>query len=140
MAAPDQTPSYSFRPASERDAPEVAACVNAAYRHYIERIGKPPGPMMEDYATVIRERRVTVAESRGKIIAVLVLAITEEGFLLENVAVNPSHRGNSLGRTLIELAEAEARREGFDSIYLSLHARENDREPGLIRQDRLRRI
>jgi len=97
------------------------ACVEAAYRHYIERIGKPPGPMTEDYAKVIQERRVTVAENRGKIAAVLVLAVTAEGFLLENVAVDPSHRGKGLGRTLIELAEAEARREGFDSIYLYTH-------------------
>jgi GNAT superfamily N-acetyltransferase len=77
--------------------------------------------MTEDYAKVIRERRVTVAESQGNIIAVLVLAVTEEGFLLENVAVDPSHQGKGLGRTLIELAETEARREGFESIYLYTH-------------------
>ena len=52
---------------------------------------------------------------------VLVLAITGEGFLLENVAVDPSRRGSGLGRKLLELAEAEARREGFDSIYLYTH-------------------
>ena len=77
--------------------------------------------MTEDYVKVIRERRVTVAESGGKIIGVLVLAVTEEGFLLENVAVDPSHHGKGLGRILIESAEAEARREGFESIYLYTH-------------------
>jgi GNAT superfamily N-acetyltransferase len=121
MAASHQTSRYSLRPASERDAPAVTACVNAAYRHYVERIGKPPGPMTEDYAKVIRERRVTVAENRGKITGVLVLAVTEEGFLLENVAVHPSHHGRGLGRTLLEFAEAEALRGGFDSIYLYTH-------------------
>ena len=114
-------PPYSIRPASEGDAPAIAACVNAAYRHYVERIGKRPGPMTEDYAKVIRERRVTVAESDGKIAGVLVLAVTGEGFLLENVAVDPSKRGSGLGRTLLEFAEAEARREGFGSIYLYTH-------------------
>lgn len=121
MPAPDQSPPYSFRPASEHDALGVTACVNAAYRHYVERIGRPPGPMTEDYAKVIRERRVTVAESGGGIIGVLVLAVTQEGFLLENVAVDPSHHGKGLGRVLIEFAEAEARREGFASIYLYTH-------------------
>jgi GNAT superfamily N-acetyltransferase len=121
MLAPDQSPPYSFRPANEGDAPGVTACVDAAYRHYVERIGKPPGPMTEDYAKVIRERRVTVAESCGKITGILVLAVTEEGFLLENVAVHPSHHGKGLGKTLIEFAEAEARREGFESIYLYTH-------------------
>ena len=121
MPAPDQSPPYAFRPAGERDASAVAACVNAAYRHYVGRIGRLPGPMTEDYAMLIRERRVTVAEICGKITAVLVLAVTDEGFLLENVAVDPVHRGRGLGRTLIEFAEAKARREGFESIYLYTH-------------------
>ena len=49
------------------------------------------------------------------------LALTEEGFLLENVAVAPSRRGTGIGRTRLELAESEARRAGFDSIYLYTH-------------------
>ncbi|MFZ1909491.1 MAG: GNAT family N-acetyltransferase, partial [Burkholderiales bacterium] len=95
--------------------------MNAAYRHYIERIGRPPGPMTDDYAEVIRERRVTVAECAGRVVGVLVLAVTQEGFLLENVAVDPSLRGTGLGRKLLELAEAEARRAGFASIFLYTH-------------------
>lgn len=121
MLVPDQSSPYSFRLANERDASAVAACVNAAYRNYVERIGRPPGPMTEDYAKVIRERRLTVAESCGKITGVLVLAVTDEGFLLENVVVDPSHHGKGLGKTLIEFAEAEAQREGFQSIFLYTH-------------------
>ena len=92
--------------------------MRAAYGHYVGRIGRLPGPMTADYATVIRERRVTVAESGGGIVGVLVLVVTGEGFLLENVAVEPAHHGKGLGRALLEFAEAEARHEGFDSIYL----------------------
>ena len=77
--------------------------------------------MTDDYAEVIRERRVTVAESGGRVVGVLVLAVTQEGFLLENVAVEPAWRGSGLGRTLLELAESEARRAGYDSIYLYTH-------------------
>jgi len=54
-------------------------------------------------------------------VGVIVLTVDEEGFLIDNVAVDPSHRGRGLGRTLIESAEAEARRAGFDSIYLYTH-------------------
>ena len=121
MRAREQLRAYSFRPAAEGDASGVAACVKAAYGHYVERIGRPPEPMTEDYAKVIRERWVTVAESGGGIVGVLVLAATEEGFLLENVAVEPAHHGMGLGKALLEFAEAEARREGFGSIYLYTH-------------------
>jgi GNAT superfamily N-acetyltransferase len=99
----------------------VAACVAAAYRHYVDRIGMPPGPMTEDYEEVIRDFQVTVAENGDHIVAVLVLALADEGFLLENVAVVPEHHGRGLGRRLMELAELEARRQGFDSIYLYTH-------------------
>lgn len=77
--------------------------------------------MTEDYSEVIDRRRVTIAQSGDRIVGVLVLDTTEEGFLLENVAVDPAHRGKGLGRALLELAEAEARREGFASIYLYTH-------------------
>jgi len=77
--------------------------------------------MTEDYENVIRDRRVTVAESHGTIVGVIVLTVADEGFLIENVAVHPSHHGTGLGRALLEFAEAEARRAGFDSIYLYTH-------------------
>lgn len=110
-----------YRSARPEDTAAVAACIDAAYRHYIERIGGPPGPMTEDYAEVIRTRRVTVSESDGIIVGVLVLAVTGEGFLLDIVAVHPSRQGTGLGKALLQLAEAEARRGGFESIYLYTH-------------------
>ena len=113
--------SFSFRSATRADAPKVAALVNAAYGHYVERIGMLPRPMTDDYAEVIENRRVIGAESDGTIVGVIVLAIDDEGFFVDNVAVAPSRRGEGLGRTLFELAEAEARRAGFDSIHLYTH-------------------
>ena len=77
--------------------------------------------MLNDYAEVIRERQVTVAESGGSVVGVLVLDETADGFLLENVAVDPGQKGKGLGRALLELAEADAKRAGFDSIYLYTH-------------------
>jgi GNAT superfamily N-acetyltransferase len=112
---------YSFRSAIEADSSKVAALVNAAYGHYLEHIGILPRPMTDDYAEVIANQQVTVAESRGTIVGVIVLAVDDEGFLVDNVAVDPSHRGKGLGRVLLEFAEAEAQRAGFDSIYLYTH-------------------
>jgi ribosomal protein S18 acetylase RimI-like enzyme len=112
---------YSFRSANGADSSKVAALVNAAYAHYVERIGILPRPMTDDYSEVIANQQVTVAESHGTIVGVIVLTIEDEGFLVDNVAVDPSHRGKGLGKALLEFAEAEARRAGFDSIYLYTH-------------------
>ena len=112
---------YSFRPATGADVAKVAELVNAAYGHYVERLGMLPRPMTDDYAEVIANQRVTVAESHGNIMGVIVLTVDDEGFLIDNVAVAPSHRGEGIGRALLEFAEAEAHRMGFDSIHLYTH-------------------
>ena len=119
--APHQPAGHRLRPATGSDAASVAALVDAAYGHYLERIGMRPGPMTDDYAAVIRDRQVTVAEHDGAIVGVVVLSVTDEGFLIDNVAVHPSCRGTGLGRALLVFAEAEARRAGFDAIHLYTH-------------------
>jgi ribosomal protein S18 acetylase RimI-like enzyme len=114
-------PQYLFRSATGSDVPKVAALVDAAYGHYVKRLGVLPRPMTDDYAEVIANQRVTVAESHGTIVGVIVLTVEDEGFLIDNVAVDPSYRGQGLGRALLEFAEAEARHTDFDSIHLYTH-------------------
>ena len=113
--------AYSLRSATSADAAKVTALVMAAYGHYPEQIGMVPRPMIDDYAQVITNYQVMVVESHQTIVGVIVLAIIDEGFLIDNVAVDPAYRGKGLGRTLLKFAEAEARRAGFDSIYLYTH-------------------
>jgi N-acetylglutamate synthase-like GNAT family acetyltransferase len=110
--------TVTLRSAEPQDVPGITACVCEAYVHYIERIGRQPAPMLEDYADVVRHTQTHVALMGRRIVGVLTLAITEEGFCLDNIAVRPDLKGNGIGRRLLELAESEARRQGFDSIYL----------------------
>jgi len=110
-----------LRPAVAADVVAVTDLVDAAYGHYVDRIGILPGPMREDYSQVIGTADVTVAEEAGAIVGVLVLGITDQGFVIDNVAVHPSGQGRGLGRALLEHAEAAARQAGFDSIYLYTH-------------------
>lgn len=109
---------FHIRPAKQDEAAAVAACVKAAYAHYVARIGAEPAPMREDYAQVLRARQVMVALIDSAIVGVLVMATTDEGFLLENVAVVPACQGQGIGRALMELAESTAAQQGFGSIYL----------------------
>jgi ribosomal protein S18 acetylase RimI-like enzyme len=114
-------PDLKLRPATDRDAEAVTLLVDAAYEHYIERIGRKPMPMTLDYGEEIREKQVTVAEDGDELVGVLILDTTDEGFVVFNVAVHPTRQGMGIGRTLLELAESEARRAGFESIYLFTH-------------------
>ena len=109
------------RIATLEDVPGITACVCEAYVHYIERIGKRPGPMLEDFQETIGSAQVHVVESNGRIVGVAVLMVTDEGFYLDNVAVRPSAKGTGVGRTLLELAEAEAKSQGYKSVYLATH-------------------
>jgi RNA polymerase sigma-70 factor, ECF subfamily len=110
-----------LRPATEADVPRLGELAEAAYGHYVERLDGPPRPMTDDYAEVLRRDRVTVAERGGEIIGLIVLGTDDEGFYVDNVAVDPAHQGSGVGRALLEHAEVAARRAGFDSIYLYTH-------------------
>ena len=112
---------YSFRSATTGDAASVTALVKAAYGHYEERIGMVPRPMTDDYTEVIKNYRVPLAERGQTNVGMIVLTVTDDGFLIDNVAVEPSSRGKGIGKALLAFAEAEARRAGFDSIYLYTH-------------------
>ena len=112
----------TLRPAEPPDSPAIASCVCEAYIHYIERIGKQPGPMLEDYSDVIRESMVHVAvNDAGRVIGAIVMQETPDGFYVDNVAARPSVKGQGVGRTLLQFAEREAIRHGYGSIYLATH-------------------
>jgi GNAT superfamily N-acetyltransferase len=107
-----------IRPATDHDTDAVAGCVTAAFTHYIDSIGKPPGPMLADFPSIIADGKVWVAEIDTRVVGVLVQYETETGFYIDTVAVMPAHQGTGIGRALLQFAEGEARRRGYKSIYL----------------------
>jgi ribosomal protein S18 acetylase RimI-like enzyme len=110
-----------IRPAVPADEAVMRAVVDAAYRPYVARIGKPPGPMLDDYASRIADAQAWVLEDDGRVVGILVLEEQPDALLLDNVAVRPDCRGSGYGRALIAFAEAEARRRGFAEIRLYTH-------------------
>ena len=106
-----------IRPAALLDLEHVETVVRAAYSGYISRIGREPGPMLDDYASLIGQGLVHVLDDGG-VIGVVVLVPEPEAMLLDNVAVDPAAQGKGYGRLLLTFAEQEARRQGFGVIRL----------------------
>jgi GNAT superfamily N-acetyltransferase len=113
-----------IRRAQSEDRAAVEAIVRDAYAVYIERIGKPPGPMLDDYAALIADGAVNVLEEAGGAIAAIIVLLPQpDHLLLDNIAVRPDRQGSGLGRRLIAFAEAEAWRLGHAELRLYTHER-----------------
>jgi ribosomal protein S18 acetylase RimI-like enzyme len=115
-------PRPVVRAALSGDAEAVREIVYAAYRAYIPRIGKPPGPMLDDYLQRIANGQVWVLDGVDRIAGVMVLEETPDGFLLDNIAVAPDQQGKGQGRILLEFAEAHAMHRGWREMRLYTNA------------------
>lgn len=109
---------WEIRPAQAEDATVIADCVAAAYRHYIARIGKPPGPMLDNYRDLIQRHQVFVLTEGAKVFGILVLITHIDSLLVDNVAVHPDYQSRGWGRKLMAFAEEEAQRRGFTVVTL----------------------
>lgn len=103
------------------DLAVVEAIVETAYTHYIARIGRRPGPMLDDYAVLISKRLVHLIDSDGEAKGVLVLIPEPDVMLLDNIALLPDAQGLGLGRKMLEFAEQAALDAGYKSIRLYTH-------------------
>jgi ribosomal protein S18 acetylase RimI-like enzyme len=110
-----------IRAAPAADVPAITEVVDHAYRHYIARIGKPPVPMLDDYAARVSEGVVWVLEDGAAIAGIIVLLPTTNYLLLDNIAMAPTRQGLGLGRRLLAFAEAEAMQRGYHEIRLYTH-------------------
>ena len=117
------THPLQIRHAAARDESDVRACVEAAYGPYVERIGKPPAPMLDDYATLIRNKVVHVATLEGRLVGLIVLWPQEDHLYIDNIAVHPEAQGTGVGGALLGLADQEAQRVGLSEIRLYTNAK-----------------
>ena len=108
----------SIRPAERGDAAVVRDLVRMAYSKYVERIGKEPAPVLEDYAALIRAGVVWVLAEGGEVLGVLVMRPADDHLFVDNVAVAPGHQGRGLGREQMAFAEERAEREGLPEVRL----------------------
>lgn len=111
----------AIRPARPEEAGAVRDLVRRAYAMYVPRMGKEPGPMLDDYGKRVADGAVFVLEADGTIAGVLVLLPHDNHLLMDNVAVDIGFQGRGIGKALIAFAEEEAVRRGYREIRLYTH-------------------
>ena len=112
------TNELTIRSAKQSDVEKIKNCVDRAYEHYVERIGKIPGPMLDDYSKIVNDHQTFVAVLDSKLAGVLVLIRKKGGMLLDNIAVHPEFQGRGFGRKLLEFCESKVRNLGFTQLDL----------------------
>ena len=110
-----------IRRAVAADVPAIERIVHDAYVKYVARIGKPPGPMLDDYAARVAAGEVSVCAEDGDLAGILVLEPAADHLLLDNIAVAPGWQGRGVGRLLLDFADAQARRAGYTELRLYTH-------------------
>lgn len=121
MVRSDSNPSFALRRARREDAKQIAALVDEAYSPYIPRIGRKPGPMLDDYAQVIAESVVYVSTDDAGITGVLVMQPEDTDLLLVNIAVANRCKGQGIGKQLMTFCEDCAREQDCLGIRLYTH-------------------
>lgn len=92
--------------------------VDAAFTPYVERIGRPPGPMTADYARALGDSRIWVIDGDGRLDAMMVLAEHADHLAIDVIAVDPAAQGRGVGSALLDRAEAAARELGLPELRL----------------------
>jgi ribosomal protein S18 acetylase RimI-like enzyme len=100
--------SMKIRLAEPGDEMDIRDCVRSAYELYVERMGKEPAPMLDDYAALIERGVVSVAVSDESLVGLIVGWPRDDHFYVDNIAVSPDAQGTGVGATLLRHADAMA--------------------------------
>ena len=114
------------------DRADLVRIAGEAYAQYIPRMGKPPAPMLADFAKHLRDDTVLVAiaseathgttggetgNSEGQVIGFAIVLEKTDGYWLENIAVADGWRGRRVGKQLLTAVEKHVRGKA-DSYHL----------------------
>lgn len=113
----------TIRLATGKDTDAIRECARQAYGKYVERIGKPPAPMLADFKGMVAAGNIHLLEHRGSFAGYVTAFALDGDWHLDSVAILPQHRGAGLGRMLIGHAEELGRKGGYSRITLYTNAK-----------------
>ncbi|CEO58761.1 hypothetical protein PMG11_03465 [Penicillium brasilianum] len=115
----------SITNATDKDVPVIQSMVEAAYTKYIDRIGKRPAPMDENYHQAIHTHTVLVLRGDDQVVGAIVLEIepSSNSVKVNNLVVHPAAQGRGYGRVLMDYAEDVARSQDYRALTLYTNVR-----------------
>jgi ribosomal protein S18 acetylase RimI-like enzyme len=109
----------TLRRAGPSDLDALIALQQAAYARNRQMLGVEPLPLLADYAAILRETEVWVAQGTGrKLVGALILEPAADHLLLWSIATEPTEQGSGLGRALLDATDERARQLGFSIVRL----------------------
>jgi len=105
------------------EAEAIRALVERAYAPWVDVIGRRPAPMDDDYQRHVAAGEVVVLCREDAIAAIAVIVRLPDHLLLHNIAVDPAHKWQGLGREMLHFVETEARRLSLQWVRLFTHVR-----------------
>jgi ribosomal protein S18 acetylase RimI-like enzyme len=112
----------SIRPAIAADTAQISVIARSAYSKYVPRLGREPAPMNADFAAHVAAGHVVVITRADVILGYVVAWPQTDAYLVENLAVDPAHQGERLGRRLLDHAREEAARLHLPAVRLYTNA------------------
>ena len=101
------------------DAQSAEALLRAAFAPYVRRLGREQTPDAYAWiASALRDGRMHGAYQDANLVGVAVTCQTEDGWVLDQIAVEPALQGTGTGSALLRHIEAHARARGTHSLSL----------------------
>ncbi len=128
VSCPEET---TVRRAKAGDIKTIQEQVTRAYTKYIDRIGKPPAPMLADYARLLQSHQIYVLclDDPNTIAGSIVLDLPDDSssVSINNLVVDPQQQGRGFGKALMQCAEDVARQNSrtFLELYTNVKMYEN---------------
>jgi ribosomal protein S18 acetylase RimI-like enzyme len=129
MPDPIQDNGPIISKATVDNVPHIKSMVDAAFSKYIDRIGKPPGPMAADYSHIVTTQDAFVLRDSNvvngsKVVGFISLSLLPDSISTSNtvsvnidiLVVDASAQGKGYGRRLMDYAENEARQKGISCL------------------------
>jgi ribosomal protein S18 acetylase RimI-like enzyme len=113
----------AIRPARRGDIHAIYELVDAAYDPLVEQLGVPPWHRQFNYLRAVHAGTLWLLHYETRIAGMVGLGGNGNVLSVETVAVSPAYQRRGLGRALIALAEAEARKRNCARLTLFTHER-----------------